>query len=70
VVVVRRDARVSSGDIVVALVGEDATVKRLRFERNRTVLYPENPAFEPILPNPEELQILGKVIEVRRYLER
>lgn len=69
VVVVRRDAPVSSGDIVVALVGEDATVKRLRIQRKRVVLYPENPDFEPILPNPEELRILGKVIEVRRYLE-
>ncbi len=69
VVVVRRDTPVVSGDIVVALVGEDATVKRLRMQRNRAVLYPENPDYEPILPNPDELKILGKVIEVRRYLE-
>jgi len=69
IVVVRHQAAANSGDIVVALVGNDATVKKLRLRRNKIELHPENPAFEPIIPNPEECTILGKVIEIRRYLE-
>ncbi len=70
VVVVRRQARAEAGDIVVALVGDEATVKRLRFRGKRVELHPENPKFEPFLLDPVEGRLLGKVIEVRRYLER
>ena len=68
-VVVRRQPTADSGDIVVALIGGEATVKRLRIRRSRVELHPENPDFEPIIPDPGELTLLGKVIEVRRYLE-
>lgn len=69
-VIVRRQPRAEAGDVVVALVGEEATVKTLRFEGRAPVLWPENPAFAPIrLAAGEELRILGKVIEVRRMLE-
>ena len=70
VVVVRRQPRAASGDIVVALVGDEATVKRLRLRRGRAELEPENPAFETIVPDPRELRLLGRVVEVRRYLDR
>jgi repressor LexA len=70
IVVVRRQPAADSGDIVVALIGGEATVKRLRIRRNRVELHPENPAFEAIIPDPSDLTLLGKVIEVRRYLER
>jgi repressor LexA len=70
VVVVRRQARAEAGDIVVALVGDEATVKRLRFRGKRVELKPENPAFEPVVLDPAEVELLGKVIEVRRFLER
>jgi repressor LexA len=69
VVVVRRQRTASSGEIVVALVGDEATVKRLRLRGKRVELVAENPAFEPIVPDPRELKLLGKVIEVRRRLE-
>jgi len=69
VVVVRRQPKADPGTIVVALVGEEATVKRLRLRGGLVELHPANPAYEPIVPAPEELTILGKVIEVRRYLE-
>jgi len=67
VVIEQRDSA-ADGDIVVALVGEEATVKTLRSRRGRIVLQPENDAFEPIVLDPGECQILGKVIEVRRHL--
>jgi len=69
VVVVRRQSTAASGDIVVALVGDEATVKRLRRVRGRAELHPANPEFAPIVPAQGELVILGVVIEVRRYLE-
>jgi repressor LexA len=72
IVVVRRQPTASSGEIVVALVGDEATVKRLRLRGGRVELHPENPAFEVIVLEPEDerVRLLGKVIEVRRYLER
>lgn len=69
VVVVRRQQSADSGSVVVALVDDEATVKRLVKRNGRVELHPENPAHEPILPDPEELTILGKVIEVRRFLK-
>lgn len=70
IVVVRRQPSAETGEIVVALVGDEATVKRLRVRRGRVELHPENPDFEPIVPDPKDVAILGKVVEVRRYLER
>jgi repressor LexA len=65
-VIVRRQADANPGDIVVALVEDDATVKRLKKVRGRIELHPENPDFDPI--RPDDVLILGKVIEVRRTL--
>lgn len=65
-VIVRRQADADDGDIVVALIDDEATVKRLRRRQGRVLLYPENPAFEPIVP--DKLMLLGKVVEVRRLL--
>lgn len=69
IVIVRKQSVARSGDIVVALVEDEATVKRLRVRGGRMELTPENPAFEWTAPDPETVQILGKVVEVRRYLE-
>jgi repressor LexA len=68
VVVVRRQSRAEPGDIVVALVEDEATVKRLRVRDGRPELHPENPSFAPIVPEPGALRVLGRVVEVRRYL--
>lgn len=69
IVVVRRQPRAETGDIVVALVGDEATVKRLRLRGRQVELHPENLRFEPIVPEPGRFALLGKVVEVRRYLE-
>jgi repressor LexA len=68
-VIVRRQSVAESGDVVVALVDDEATVKRLRLRAGRAELHPENPAFRPIETRPGALRLLGKVIEVRRRLE-
>lgn len=67
-VIVRSQPTANSGDIVVALIGDEATVKTLRIQRNQIILQPENPAFDPIIPEPDTCTILGKVIEIRRTL--
>ena len=68
-VVVRRQPRAEDRDIVVALVEDEATVKRLRLKRGRAELHPENPAYAPIVPEPTSIRVIGKVVEVRRRLE-
>ena len=65
VVIVRRTSTAQSGDVVVALIGEEATVKRIFIERDYIRLQPENPAFEPIIS--KEVTVLGKVISLVRY---
>ena len=54
----------------IALVEDEATVKTLRIRDDRIELHPENAAYSPIIPDPAEFSLLGKVIEVRRYIER
>ena len=65
-VVVRRQQTASNGEIVVALLGDEATVKRFFRERGQVWLLPENEAYQPI--DGTHAQILGKVTAVvRRY---
>ncbi len=72
VVIVRRQVTAESGDIVVALLGDEATVKTLRLRGARPPeLHPANPDFAPIvLKPPKELVLLGRVIELRRDLDQ
>ena len=68
--IVRQQAEARVGEIVVALVGDDATVKRLGRDRDGWMLVAENPDYAPILIRPgNDFAILGKVIEVRRSLD-
>ena len=65
-VVVHRQPEARSGEIVVALIGDEATVKTLRLRDGQVWLMPENPAYEPI--DGTFAQILGRVVAVvRRY---
>jgi repressor LexA len=63
-VVVRPQETAEDGEIVVALVGEEATVKRFFKERDHIRLQPENSALEPI--RTREAQVLGRVVGVCR----
>ena len=65
-VVVHRQQEAHSGEIVVALFEDEATVKTLRRRDGHTWLMPENPDYEPI--DGDGCTILGKVVAVvRRY---
>ncbi len=62
-IIVRRQPIAEDGDIVVALLNGEATVKRLRIRQEVIELVPENPIFSPIPVEPEdELLILGMVV--------
>jgi repressor LexA len=63
-VVVRPADDADDGEIVVALIGEEATVKRIYREKDRIRLQPENEEMEPILTT--EARVLGKVVGVFR----
>ncbi|MCH2205208.1 MAG: transcriptional repressor LexA [Lentisphaerales bacterium] len=56
----------SIGDVVVAMVNGDTTVKTLYINNNRVELRPSNPEFKTQLYAPEEVQIQGKVIALQR----
>lgn len=63
-VIVRPAEDASDGEIVVALIGEDATVKRFFKEQDHIRLQPENDELEPIITT--EAKVLGKVVGVFR----
>jgi repressor LexA len=67
-VIVRAQATADPGDIVVALIGDDATVKRFRPKKDHVSLEPENPKMKPIRVPADELLIQGKVIGVQRVM--
>jgi repressor LexA len=63
-VIVRRQETAGDGEIVVALVGEEATVKRFFREDDHVRLQPENETMEPI--RTREAQVLGRVVGLCR----
>ena len=65
-VIVHKTSEVSNGQIVVALIGDDATVKTFYNEDSHIRLQPENKTMKPIIT--KELTILGRVIAcIRNY---
>lgn len=62
-VVVRQQPVAESGDIVAALLGEEATIKRLKVDGARIMLLPDSRAHQPIdVTAREDFRILGKVV--------
>ena len=67
-VIIRPQPTAEHGEIVVALLGDEATVKRLSRKDGQVWLLPENPAYSPI--DGREAQIIGKVCAVYREYGR
>jgi repressor LexA len=69
IAIVRQQAHADSGDIVVALLGDDATVKRYVPTRGGIMLKPENREYEPItVREGTQFSVVGKVVgSIRRY---
>jgi len=64
VIIVGKQQTARSGEIVVAIVGEEATVKRLKIKEDEVLLMPENPQFQPL--DGSRARIVGKVYAVVR----
>jgi repressor LexA len=65
-VVVRRQEAARDGEIIVALVEEEATVKRFFREGDHIRLQPENDEMEPILVR--DVSVLGRVVGLMRSM--
>ena len=66
ILIVHQQNYAENGDIVVALVDDEATVKRFRKENNTVFLLPENNNYIPIVATENNtLCIIGKVVEIR-----
>lgn len=64
IILVKKTNYANHGEIVVALIDDSATVKRLYNQNGQIMLLPENSSMDPIIPN--NLEILGKVISLFR----
>ena len=67
-VIVKPQASIESGEIAVALIGDEATVKRIYIKKMQIILKPENKDMKPIAYNPDSVKIIGKVIGVVRKI--
>lgn len=68
-VIVRPNIEPQNGDIIVALMDEEATVKKFRRENGQIVLLPENPAFSPVIIQESpttQFRIIGVVVGLLR----
>ena len=66
IIIVRRTPSAENGDIVVAMIEDEATVKRIYYEPGRIRLQPENDAYEPIYAT--TVTVLGRVIALQREM--
>ena len=64
IIVVRQQENAENGEVVVAMIDDEATVKRIYFEPTRIRLQPENSHMEPIYT--DHVQVLGKVVALFR----
>lgn len=69
-VLVRKQESAATGDIVAAMIDQEATVKRFATEGGSVLLKPEHPTMKPIVVDPQraEFRILGKVIGLIREM--
>ncbi len=65
-IIVRKQNHADNGDIVVAMIEDEATVKRIFFEKDGVRLQPENPYYDPIYSR--KVQVIGKVTALFRKL--
>jgi repressor LexA len=69
VVIVVVQEEVTSSDIaIVAVNGEEGTLKRVKCQGEMCMLTPSNPTMEPLLVKLKDIHVIGKVIQVRRNL--
>ncbi|MBQ7308010.1 MAG: helix-turn-helix domain-containing protein [Clostridia bacterium] len=73
ILIIKQQEDAQSGEVCVIMLGNDATVKRIKKDVNGIWLIPNNPSHQPMFFNNSEisslpLKILGKAVEARRHL--
>lgn len=68
-VVVKPQQSARHGDLVAVLLGDEATVKRISFDKSGTRLLPSNPAYDPIPVQQEDARVIGKIVGLIRDYE-
>lgn len=68
-VVVKPQQNANHGDLVAVLIGEDATVKRIHFDKRGVRLMPSNPAYDPIEIDTEDARVIGRIVGLIRDYE-
>lgn len=70
ILVVHKQETAENGEVIVAMLNGEQTVKRLKLVGEMTFLWPENPAYDPIpVSAKDSFIILGRVVEVRFSLK-
>ena len=64
-VLVRMQSRVDNGQIAVVRVNDEVVLRRVKWAKNQLILYPANPSYEPMVIFSGDVQIIGRVVEVR-----
>ncbi|MDL2258055.1 helix-turn-helix domain-containing protein [Eubacteriales bacterium OttesenSCG-928-K08] len=64
-VLVHAQSDVNNGDIVVVRVEDEVVLRKVKWLKNQLILYPANPAYEPMIISSGDAQIIGRIIEVR-----
>ncbi len=64
-IIIKQARTASDGEIVVALIGDEATVKRIYRHKDYIELRAENPDFKPIIS--DEVSVLGRVVACLRF---
>jgi repressor LexA len=67
-VIIRRQETADNGDVVCALIGNEATLKRFHRQGSTVVLKPANKNYDPITVSQGEFRVLGKATGVIRKL--
>ncbi len=68
-VVVKPQKTANHGDLVAVLLGDEATVKRIHYDRDAVRLVPSNPAYVPMIVDREDAQIIGRIVGLIRDYE-
>lgn len=64
-VLVRLQPKVENGQIAVVRIEDEVLLRRVKWVKDQLVLYPSNPKYEPIIVTLGDVQIVGRVVEVR-----
>lgn len=69
IVIVKQSSSADHGDVIVAMLDGEVTIKRFMKKGRGLILHPENEAFEDIKIEDSSFRVLGKVIGLHRYWE-